>query len=316
MLAISHKARYQAGYCHSVRDMNTETTEQEKTISFLNCEIEKHNQQIRELQVATTQILQNPSIRDKSLRDLEAQLSNARIANEIAQEQQKMYRGTELEESTTNDAIASSARIRQLEKQIEATLQHNAEQSELEDAKRIELEQKIERLLLHRDNLQNMLSRIVNERDEQHYNEGKKIYQDCMRDYQQQKQAIAEQERQTEQKYQDLETLQFDILKKLDSYPELQRLFMQEHNVELSDGPIRVARAAIQYLDTLIADHLELESCHLSDGRHISEILSLTDQETLCNAYQGGLHNLLDKRAQLMDFEEQRKAELQESRSS
>lgn len=290
----------------------------ERDIAFCQGEIEKHNQQIRELQATINQLLQNPSIRANSLQDLEMQLARARITNETAQEQAKMYRGTDLEEATTNDAIASSKRIRQLQKQIEETRQHNAEQGEKDDSKRIELEREIERLFLHRDNLRNMRARIERERDEQRYNEGKKIYQSCMAEYQQEKQKIAELEQQTEQAYQSLETLQFDILKKLDSYPELQRLFMQEHNVEPSDGTIRIVQATIRYLEALIADHLELEDWNLclSDGRHISEIMSLTDQEILCNKYQGGLYNLQEKRSQLLDFVEQRKTMLQEHRNA
>lgn len=288
----------------------------EKSIEFCSQEIAKYNQQIRELQASANHLVMLPDIRERSLQDLEAQLTRAKLANETAQEQAKMYRGTDLQEQTTNDAIASSRRIRQLEKQINETRQFNAEQATLDETKRAELEQQIERLFLQRDNLQKMLSRMTQERDEQHNNEGKKIYQSCMSGYQQRKQKISAKEKDVEQDYQSLETSLFDSLKQLDPYPELQKLFMQEHNVELSDGTIRIARAAIQYLDALLADHLELENCRLSDGRHISEILALTDQEILCNTYQGGLHNLLDKRAQLMDFEEQHKIELQEHRNS
>lgn len=286
----------------------------EKSIEFCSQEIAKYNQQIRELQASANHLVMLPDIRERSLQDLEAQLTRAKLANETAQEQAKMYRGTDLQEQTANDAIASSRRIRQLEKQINETRQFNAEQATLDDTKRAELEQQIERLFLQRDNLQKMLSRMTQERDEQHYNEGKKIYQSCMVDYQQHKQKITEKEKDVEQAYQNLETLQFDILKKLDSYPDLQKLFMQEHDVERSDGLIRVCLAAIGYIESLIADHLELERATTRDGRALAEILSLTDQEVLAGSYQGGLYNLQDKRSQLLDAIEQHQAMLQEPR--
>lgn len=285
----------------------------EKSIEFCQTEIEKHNQQIRELQATINYLVSSLESRANNLQDLEAQLSRARLANETAQEQAKMYLGTDIEQITVDDAIRSSSRIRQLEKQIEETRQHNAEQSELDNAKRLELEKQIERLFLHRDQLKNMLAKIEREQSEQRNEEGKKIYQECMVGYQRHKQDLAELERQVEQKYQAIETHQFDILKKLDTYPELQKLFMQEHNVEVSDASIRVSMAAIGYLETLIADHLELQGVCTSDGRALAEILSLTDMEILAD-FQGGLYNLQDKRSQLLDFVETHKAELQEPR--
>lgn len=288
----------------------------EKSIEFCSQEIAKYNQQIRELQASANHLVMLPDIRERSLQDLEAQLTRARLANETAQEQAKMYRGTDLQEQTTNDAISSSKRIRQLQKQIDETRQRNAEQATLDETKRAELEQQIERLFLQRDNLQKMLSRMQNERDEQHYNEGKKIYQGRMVGSQKLKQEAAEIEDLREQKYQAIETYQFDTLKQLDAYPDLQRLYMQEHNVEYVDASIRVCLAAIAYLETLIADHLELENATTSDGRPLCEILALTDQEILAGSCQGGLYNLQEKRAQLLAYIETHKAMLQEHRNS
>jgi chromosome segregation ATPase len=286
----------------------TKPQDLERDITNLQKELVKHDEQIRELQAKINHLVFAPDLRAKNLQDLENQLSKARINNEIAQEQQKMYKGTDLEQVTVDDAIQSSGRVRQLEKQIDEQRRHNAEQDALDTAKRADLEAQMQKLIRFRTNIQNIISRLQNERDELHNDAGKKIYQECMAAYQQEKQKIAEQERQTEQMYQDIESLQFDILKKLDEYPELQRLFMQEHNVTPSDGPTRVCLAAICYLESLIADHLELENCYLSDGRHVTELMALTDQEILANTYQGGLYNLQDKRSELLDFVEQRKA--------
>jgi chromosome segregation ATPase len=288
-----------------------EITDHEKEISFCQAEIDKHNQQIRELQTTINYLVSSLESRANNLQDLETQLSRARLADETAQEQAKMYLGTDIEQMTIDDAIRSSSRIRQLEKQIDETRQHNAEQNAQDATKRAELEQQIERLFLHRDQLKNVLAKVERERDEAHYNEGKKIYQDRMVGYQKKKQEAEEIEALREKTYQAIETYQFDTLKQLDGYPELQKLFMQEHNVEVSDASIRVSMAAVGYLETLIADHLELQGVVTSEGQSLAEILSLTDMEILAD-FQGGLYNLQDKRSQLLDFIEARKAMLQE----
>lgn len=274
-------------------------------------EVAKHDSQLAEIRATLAQLATHPGIRAQSLQDLESQLTKTRLALEIALEQSKMYKGTEIEEAMTKDAVQAVARLKQKEKQLEETRQKNQEQDAADEAKRQELQLQQQHILPRRHNLQDILARKEQERSELHMAGGKAVYQAGLADYRKLQRKASIQERDREQAYQEIEVFHNAFLNRLEPYPDLQRLFVQEHHIAPSDGPLRVAVSAIKYLEALIADHLSLEQTTTEDGRPLFEILALTDQEILAQ-YQGGLYNLQEKRAQLLDFVEQRKATLTE----
>jgi chromosome segregation ATPase len=278
-------------------------------IATCHREIVQHDQQLAEIRGTLAQLARHPDIRAQSLQELEQQLSSTRNGLEIALEQAAMYKGTDIEEATARDAIQSVDRRKQLEKQIEETRKKNQEHDAADETKQRELQQQEQLILRKRDSLQNICARAEQERNKRHTDQGKKVYQACMSGYQELKRKASTQQQDLEQTYQEIESSHSAILNQLEPYPDLQRLFMSEHNVEPTDGPLRVTEAAITYLERLIADHLSLEQAAMNDGKPLCEILALTDQEILAQ-YQGGLYNLQEKRSQLLDWAEQHKAQL------
>jgi chromosome segregation ATPase len=263
-----------------------------RTITDYDAHIADLQQQLSSVHQTIATIARNPIIRAQTFQELEQRLPKMQQSHALVVEQSDMYKGSALEQTMARELANSEQKLKDFQTTIEATRLNHQELDSADKKERRKLQHVEQELLRGIQDLKGHLQEVEQKRNELHKVKGEQTYFDVMLRYRNLTDMIEDKERAQEQ-----------IVEHLAQWPDLQQRFLEETSVpDPSDGPSRIAQAALGYLDALIAESTTLQGVTLFDGTPLCQVLALTDQEVLAQSYQGGLDLLQKKRALLQRF--------------